>query len=364
MLTRYDELLCHQIVSTFDHVETSAREWTERVILHTHDTKGKFHLSNGFGLYPNRNIIDAFGCVTLDGKTQHNVRASRELGLQRDEVKVGPFSYEVIEPLKKVRYSLDENEYGLSYDIEFEGVMPPHEEDPQFFRLRGRVEENIERYDQVGRASGWLKAEGKTYQLDRANFLVERDHSWGIRRGGGVPETGVQPGDIPPGYFYSWGVMQFQTWGAAYHIRETWDGTPLLSSGSVFYGYGSQKDDLRMARIDHDFQFLPELRKMTSGRLAFNMVDGSKIEMSLRPLDYCCLKVGGYFGFRGFVHGQWMGPYFIDGFKLDLSDPQVLSEASFLDNTTCELRCGDEIGYGVFELVVTGKYPRYGFEGY
>ena len=51
MLTKYDELMCHQIVATFDHVDTSARHWTERVILHTHDDSGKLHMSNGFGLY-------------------------------------------------------------------------------------------------------------------------------------------------------------------------------------------------------------------------------------------------------------------------------------------------------------------------
>ena len=363
MITKYDEMLCHQIVSTFDHVETSARQWTERVILHTHDTSGKRHLSNGFGIYRNRNIIDAFGCLTLEGKTQYNVRASRELLSQPDEVKIGPFSYEVIEPLKKVRYSLADNKYDLSYDLEFDGVMPCHEEDMQYFRVRGKVEEHVERYDQVGRAGGWIKVEGQTYQLDKSNFFVERDHSWGIRRDS-VPETGVQPGEIPEGYLYSWAVMQFPSWGAAYHIREMWDGTPLLSSGGVFYPYENRKEDLGVTSIEHDFQFQPDMRKMTSGRVVLMTTDGSKIEISMRPLAFCCLKAAGYFGHRDFVHGQWMGPEWSDGYKLDLTDPAVLADVSFLDNTSCELRCGDEVGYGVLELVVLGKYPKYGYQGY
>jgi len=66
MLTKYDEFMSHQIAFTFDHVETSSRQWTERIILHTHDTQGKFHLSNGFSLYRNRNVIDAFACLNLD----------------------------------------------------------------------------------------------------------------------------------------------------------------------------------------------------------------------------------------------------------------------------------------------------------
>lgn len=363
MLTRYDEFLCHQIVSTFDHPETSARQWTERVILHTHDTAGRLHMSNGFGIYRNRNIIDAFACCTIDGKTQYNVRASRELRPRPDEVAAGPFAYEVIEPLKRVRYALSENGLGLSYDLEFEGIMPCHEEDVQFFRVRGRVEEHVIRYDQVGRASGWIKAGDERIDLDRSAYYVERDHSWGLRRDG-VPEVGVQPGDIPEGYLYSWAVMQFPSFGASYHIRELWDGTQILSSGGLVYPFGSEKEERRVERVEHEFEFLPDRRKMKAGRVILHTAGGYKAEISMRPLSFACLKAGGYFGHRGFVHGQWMGEDWSDGYALDLTDPEVLDDVSFLDNTSVELRCGDEIGYGVLELVITGKYPRYGYQGY
>ncbi|MBM3133491.1 MAG: hypothetical protein FJZ95_10755, partial [Chloroflexi bacterium] len=284
MLTKYDEFLCHQTVSTFDHVNTSARQWMERIIIHTHDAAGKFHMSNGFGVYRNRNIIDAFACLTVDGKTQHTVRASRELRPNPDEIRVGPFFYESAEPLKKVRYVLGENQYGLSYDLLFDGLMPCHEEDQQFFRVRGRVEEHVERYDQLGRATGWIKVGGQTYRFDSKNPLyVERDHSWGIRREG-VGEAGVQPGDIPEGYLYSWAVMQFPSWGAAYHIRELWDGTQILSSGGIFYPYGSGKNELRVKGIAHDFKFRPDLRKMTSGTVTLSVEDGSTREIEMKPL--------------------------------------------------------------------------------
>ena len=52
LLTRYDEMLCHQVVSTFDHPATSAREWTETLWFSVHDTTGAFHLVSGFGSYP------------------------------------------------------------------------------------------------------------------------------------------------------------------------------------------------------------------------------------------------------------------------------------------------------------------------
>lgn len=364
MLTKYDDMMCHQIVSTFDRVETSAREWTERIWFSAHDTSGKSHLVAGFGYYPNRNIMDAFTCFAVEGKTQYAVRASRELRPAIDEVKVGPFSYQVVEALKKVRCALDANEHGLSYEIEFEGNMPPHEEEPQFAMSRGRVLENVVRYVQVGKPSGWIKAEGKTYQINKDEWWAERDHSWGIRRGGGVPETGVQPGEIPTGYLFSFGIMQFDKWGATYHIRENWEGRPLHFSSGVFYPYGSHKEELKLASVAHDFQFRHDIRQMKSGQLVFNAVDGSKIEVSMRPLSVCYLRAGGYFGYQGFTHGLWMSPYFIDSLKLDLTDNDAVKGVSFLDDVMCEMRCGNDIGYGIIELVIVGKYPKYGYKGY
>jgi len=146
MITKYDELFCHQVVSTFDRPGTSAREWTERAWGMAHDIAGTAHLAFGFGHYPNRNVMDAFTCFTIQDKTQYIVRASRELRPNIDVFRVGPFSYEVVEPLKKVRYTLAENEYGLSYDIELDGTSPLHEEEPAQYRIiRGRLREDIKR---------------------------------------------------------------------------------------------------------------------------------------------------------------------------------------------------------------------------
>ena len=59
-----------------------------------------------------------------------------------------------------------------------------------------------------------------------------------------------------------------------------------------------------------------------------------------------------------------MGPSYLDGYKLDMTDPQVQRDVSFLDEVICEMRCGDKIGYGVIELVIVGKYPKYGYQNW
>ena len=78
MLTNSDEYLCHQIVSTFDHVDSSDRNWTEKTYIGAFNTSGKIMMSIGFGKYPNRNVMDAHGGIALEDR-QYTMRASREL---------------------------------------------------------------------------------------------------------------------------------------------------------------------------------------------------------------------------------------------------------------------------------------------
>jgi hypothetical protein len=364
MLTKYDEFLCHQTVSTFDSVHTSAREWTERIWFSVHDTSGNVHLVAGFGVYPNRNIMDAFACLAVEGKVQYNVRASRELRPGIDDVRVGPFSYRIVEPLSKICCVLDENDHGLSYEIEFRATMSPHEEDAQYAKVRGRVEENVKRYVQVGRPKGWVKVENRTWEIGGHDWRAERDHSWGIRRGGGVPESGVQPGEIPEGYLYHFILTQFEDWGVTYHTRENGEGKTLHFGGGLYYPIKGQKESVELTGLEHDFTFRSDMRQISGGRAIVSVEDGTKLELSFRPLSVCYVKAGGYFGFRGFTHGLWLGPNFLDGVKLNLTDPEVIREVSFLDDVLCEVRCGDQIGYGIVEMVVVGKVPKYGFQGY
>lgn len=371
MLTRYDELMCHQIATTFDHPASSAREWTERIWFMVHDTTGDFTLVGGFGYYPNRNVMDAFMCLAVESKTQHVIRASRELRPRIDEVAVGPFSWHVIEPMKKVRAVLDKNEYGVSYDLTLDGTMPPHDEEPsQFHRFRGRVVEDIRRYFQVGKLHGWIKINSQTVNIDPKSWWMERDHSWGIRRGAlDRQEVGIQPGDMPIGFFYNGASFQFDKWSANYHIREDWDRRVLNFSGALSYPYGSGKEELRLIGVQHNFTFrpdIPEIRQINGGVVTLNAVDGSKKEVAFKPLGIVYVGTGGYSyaNYQGFTHGLWMGKSWMDGFQLDITDPEVIWGAYFLDEMSCKFEFDGQAGYGFTEVSVFGKYPKYGFETY
>ncbi len=375
MITKYDELFCHQTVSTFDRPGTSAREWTERAWLQIHHVDGGLHLATGFGYYPNRNVMDAFVCFTIRDRVQYTVRASRELRPEIDRFEVGPFRYEIVEPLKKVRFMLDPNEYGLSFDLEIEGTSPLYEEPAQHQISRGRLKEHIVRMVQSGRPSGWIRAEDESFSVDRESWTGERDRSWGVRMAGAdFVETGVQTPEIYAGQLFNFVLMQFERWGASFHIREIWDDELGLArawhfAGGLFYPYGVDKKPLELASVEHHYEFNDERpeqpRRFAGGRVILDAIDGTKREVSIRPISICYQAPGGYGGqYKGFIHGLWMGSQWMDGYKFDLTDPEVMREIWGYCDYGSEFRCGDDVGYGTTELMVVGKYPKYGYQGY
>jgi hypothetical protein len=76
----------------------------------------------GMGQYPNLGVQDAFVSVTRRGK-HHVVRASKVLG-DRMDTSVGPFRVEVIEGLKRLRFTIAPSEHSVSCDLTWQGAVP------------------------------------------------------------------------------------------------------------------------------------------------------------------------------------------------------------------------------------------------
>jgi hypothetical protein len=361
MLTKNDELFCHQIALPFNNVSDSGPGWTERVFAPFHDVEGRIMFIPGFCYNPNRNTMDASAILSIDDKTQYNIRASRELRPNIEEVKVGPISYEVLEPLKRTHFALAENKYGFSFDVEFLGVAPPIEEDLHFRHSRGRLIDNCYRYVQAGRGSGWVKIEGKTYKVEPGTWHSFRDHSWGIR--GLLDQSQFEVGLQPPEVsycMYNFLVAAFDDWVLHYFLTEDKDGRVVEFSGGIAYAWGDPRPQVRLASLEHDYQIDPESKRAKSGRVICTTRDGHKVEISIRFLGSADFGLTtGHKLNKGFIHGRWMGPSWIDGEKLDLTDSAVRKQIHVSHEMAVECRCGDKIGYGQLELVGWGKH-RYG----
>ena len=102
-------------------------------------------------------------------------------------------------------------------ELHWRGVLPPEEEKPHFERIRGRVAQEYQRFDQVGVCTGWLDIAGERVELD--DWWACRDHSWGVRPSMGIPEpvTGASVSISKVGSLFSF--LFFSTDTLAGHLQ-------------------------------------------------------------------------------------------------------------------------------------------------
>lgn len=361
MLTAQDDLIGHQLPTTFDHVGNSDPSWMERLWYTGHPKSGEMIFDIGLGYHPNRNVMDAFAGVTI-GTVQYNFRASRRLRPNPLETTVGPLKIEVLEGLKRHRLTLAANDSGLSFDIEFLGTMNAHEEEPHFRRRNGRVTEHMARGQQLGVYRGWLEVAGKRYEITPDDWLGQRDHSWGIRAEMRSDET-APPLTFYPPFFYAWTTVQFKDRGLHVFFKERAPGEFIYVSGEEVFPLGSRPDRTkRMAGVSHEVEWAndPHGQYVDSASFDVTLDDGSHRVLEIRtlPARYY-LKGGLYGGLNGWFHGDDKGKLHVEHERWDLEDPAIRRLVRTLCDHVIEVRVGDEVGYGIIEYGVGHGYAKY-----
>lgn len=372
MLTPNDEILAHQLPTTFDHVSQSDLRWVERVVMYGFDKSGDLSVMAGMARYPNRNVTDAYAMVTRrDGRTRV-VRMSTELNPQPPAplgvYTIGPFTYRVEEPLRQTRVELSAPEHGLSLDLRLRGQFDAYEQTPAFHRVRGRVAEDARRYYQNGAVEGWIDVDGERIEIVTADWWFGRDHSWGIRSGGGggsLPEGGnLAPPEIPDGVLYYMGIFQFEDELVHFAQREYHDGTRWQFEGEWLYPLGTDRSPETIIDVEHDLRFREDARVIAGGTFTVVRGDRSTVDIEVRPLIDFWPGLAGYDEYNGYASGYHRGTDFIDSFTVDGHDPAALAPVRMLSETLCEVTMNGKVGHGLVEMVCMGAYPRYGYTGW
>jgi hypothetical protein len=132
MLSPLDETLHHQLGTTFDHAGTSDPRFFDRYWFAIYDPQGSEPAINtGMCTYLNMNVVDGYVSMIEDGK-QYNVRVSdalrpRLFTADPNVAVSGPLSMSVIEPFKRLRLTLADNDSGIAFDVEWKATLAPHE---------------------------------------------------------------------------------------------------------------------------------------------------------------------------------------------------------------------------------------------
>lgn len=375
-LTAADELLCHQLPQTFGVVGTSDLSWTEKVCAMAAATDGSLQLGFGLGRYPNRDVLDGYAAVSR-GVEQLTVRASRRLSSDVERTAVGPITYEVLEPMRAVRFSLAPNDcQPIAFEWTFESIVPPVLEDRSYHLQGLRVASDLLRYHQVGVASGWVEVDGERTELAPAAWVSTRDHSWGTRFDVGVPMTDLAPRPDPSRLR---GVSFRMIWCPAAMRRA--DGTPYgvhlhhqtivapgflrkTVIGSVEHADGRVE---RIVDLDPDLRFDPVNRRLLGGAVIATMDDGSTRPFELEVVGDTGVHLGAglYFGLDGHHHGEWRGESHLDGERIaDCSTPEAARRLHQLRDTVVHVldpTVGGE-GWGNCQPIITGADEASGLD--
>lgn len=362
MLTPQDDLLGHQLPTTFDHVGTSDPAWMERLWYTGHPVSGELIFDIGLGYHPNRNVMDAFAGVTV-GNTQYNFRVSRRLRPNSLDTTVGPLRIEVLEGLRCHRLTLDSNDSGIRFDIMFVSSFNAHEEEPHFRRRSGRVTEDMMRAQQLGQYRGWLEVAGVRYSLDEKTWFGQRDHSWGVRAEMRTDET-QPPLTFYPPFFYAWTTAQFPN-GRGLHVffKERAPGELIYLSGEeVFSNEHRANPGRRLEAVTHRVQWAddPLGQTVRSAEFDVRFADGSTRTLRIRTLRArYFLKGGLYGGLNGWFHGDDKGKLHMEHESWNLELPEVRRVVRTLCDHVIEVTDGNEVGYGIMEYGVGKGYALY-----
>ncbi len=371
-----DERFDHQIPDTFATVGVSDPSWTEKVCAMAARKDGSVQLGFGMGKYTNRNVLDGYAGMSR-GTEQITVRGSRRLFPEPDRTGVGPVRYEVLEPMRRVRFSLEPNScQPLAFDWVFEAVLPPATEERTHQRapLGYRVSAELVRYHQIGIASGWLEIDGERQEMDPEDWVSTRDHSWGVRYDVGTPPTDTDPFDPVQ-------QMDFQMiwcpvlmtdpdgsrWGLFMHLVDLqgFGHNHRTVTGAIEHLDGRVE---RMADIRTDLSFDPANRRLLGGEVAVTLEDGTErwFELEVPAATGFHLGAGLYFGWQGHHHGEWRGELHVDGERLDdCSDPALARQLHQLRDTfvrVSEPATGAR-GWGNCQPMITGGHPGRGLTG-
>jgi hypothetical protein len=366
-----DEGLTHQLADTFAVVSTSDLSWTEKVCAMAAATDGSLQLGFGLGKYPNRNVMDGYAGISR-GVEQVTVRASRRLAPKFEATAIGPIRYEVIEPLKSVRFVLEPNDtQPIAFDWRFDAIVPPFLEDRTHRRNGVRVASDLVRYHQTGEASGWVEVDGARTEITPDTWVSTRDHSWGTRFDVGLPQADVEQVDAladisfrmiwspiamrrPDGSRYAL-LLHYQIAQAPGFLHKTVMG-------------GVEHPDGRMERwidLEPALRFHAANRRLLGGTVGATTEDGTTriLEVDVVSDTGFHLGAGLYFGLDGHHHGEWRGNLVVEGERIaDCADPGTARRLHQIRDTVVHVvdPVGGGEGFGNCQPIITGGHPELG----
>lgn len=360
MITPGDEYPLHQSARPVRDPGTDRNAY-DRFFFNGYSRDGSLFFAVALGLYPGRDVMDAAFSVSLDG-TQHNLRASRRLGADRLDTRVGPVAVRIIEPLRALAVEVDDREpgsagSGLRASLVWRCRGPVFEEPGYHWKPGHRTLMDVTRMTQNGTWSGVLEVAGRPIELDDAATWGTRDRSWGTRPVGEREAPGAPEGT--PSFYWLWAPLNFEDSCVLFDVNEDSTGVPWHSSAMTAPA-GGLDSPVTVAVPSYRLEHAPGTRHAASAAIQLEAA-GKTTTYSLAPLFTFFMGGIGY-AHPTWGHGTWQGEEATACETLDLgtvdeTDP-FLQHVQALCRAT---RSDGAEGMGVLEQLVIGPHGPSGF---
>jgi hypothetical protein len=363
LLSPLDDYPVHQLAEPVRFVGTSDRNFYDRYYFNAYSRADDVFLVMGMGQYPNLSTTDAFVAVRR-GDRQQVVRASRELGVDRADTRVGPIDVEVIKGLQSLRVRCGPNDGGIEMDVVWNGTTPAVLEPRHFYRNDARVANDTMRLTQTGTWTGEIRIGDDTYTVDPRDWIGTRDRSWGVRAVGEAEPRGIRDALPASGFFWLYSPMQFDGFSILAIIHEDRDGDRVLEEAVRVWPEETGRAPESLGHPIHEIEFVDGTRTPARARLTFTDPEGRPIRVEVEPLLPMHVALGcGYGNDHEWRHGMYQGKEVVQYRSYDLTDPKVRAKARGVTDYAARFVLDDEtVGYGLFEFTILGPYHPYGFE--
>ncbi|MBI4541300.1 MAG: hypothetical protein HY704_17495 [Gemmatimonadetes bacterium] len=350
-MPRLDDLMIHQNYGTLDNVVEPDPRWFDRFYFSMQAVDGSLAMSQGIGVYPNMGVSDGFACIVTP-EVQVNVRASRELvGGDRDVMDVGPLHASVVEPMKRWRFRVDENDYGVSAELNYVANFKAMEPARLVSVVNGRRVWDWSHFGHVGRVDGWLAMDGRRIPLTPDRHYAVRDRSWGVRPGiAVVADMSEWFKEANWGTRHNWVCVQLQSFYLWYFQTQEQDETPRFFEGLVRWSDAKGGAQEKVARIVRRFDFGPN-EHFQGLEVDVHLESGKVLPVRMRRLPPTVhLRGGNYGGKDGVIHGMRQGPLKVTGERWEPHDSRLNPASMGLQDQVVEVTCEGDRGYGICEL--------------
>lgn len=363
MLTPADDFPLHQTADPIAFSGTD-RNFYDRFFFNGYDREQNIFFAVALGVYPQLNIMDASFCLMHDGR-QINLRASKEMNLDRLNLTVGPITIDILKPLEMTQISVSAPEHGLN--VSLRATARHHAiEEPRFTRRQGaRAFMDYTRATQNVSWDGQIELNGSVLNVLEQSCYGTRDRSWGVRPVGMADPQPIVP-PMEQQFYWLWTPCNFASHSLFFHSNDDAAGEPWNRRAVLV-----DHDSGAMTHFDRlavETSYDPTSRRVQSLRVSMTSAMGElQLRLSCDPLIFYMHGLG--YGHPEWAHGRHHGALKVACDQIDLAAAETDLRAGqihhlhiqALSRAELDLPSGTVKGSGVVEQLFIGPHKPSGF---